>query len=196
MQLHVRDCGLRSAFFSVAFTKYVDLCICYIYFEQALQRIVDACLFQSTKRSEASRSISAGSLKQTSTNAYHISVDSERRFRGAMWESLRERVLFPVAGKPSAGSSLLPTRRNKILRESNFAEKSKFSPSNSFCAVPTDSNGTPRDASTQEREGVSRNRRYVKVAHLEDRPVDIAGRDSALRASLVVSRGLRLKIRV
>jgi len=113
MQLHVRDCGLRSAFFSVAFTKYVDLCICYIYFEQALQRIVDACLFQSTKRSEASRSISAGSLKQTSTNAYHISVDSERRFRGAMWESLRERV-FSSPWLESRRQALLSCRRDEI----------------------------------------------------------------------------------
>lgn len=85
-------------------------------------------------------------------HVYHISADSERRcLRGAMRESPRD--LFPVAGKPSAGSSLLPMRRNKILRESNFAEKSKFSPSNSFCAVLTDSDGTPRDASTRGREG-------------------------------------------
>lgn len=48
-------------------------------------------------------------------------------------------------------SPLFCRRRNKILRESNFAEKSKFSPSNSFCAVPTDS--APRDASTREGGG-------------------------------------------
>ena len=142
----------------------------YILRTTTLQRIVDACLFQSTRRSEAPRSISAGSLKQISTNACHVSADSERRrLREAMRESPRECVLFPVAGKPSAGSSLLPTRRNKILRESNFAEKSKFSPSNSFCAVPTDSDGTPRTRREHARKRRStRSQRYVEVAHLEE----------------------------
>lgn len=107
-------------------------------------------LFESTRRTTGARSIWQVRRNKQAQTEYCISAGSElRRLRGAMQESPRERVFHSIAGKPSVGSSLLPTRRNKILRESNFAEKSKFSPSNSFCAVPTDSGGTPRDASTR-----------------------------------------------
>jgi len=123
-------------------------------------------LFQSARRAihrQARRN------KQVQTHIAFRPARSGNVFAGRC-ENLRERerVFFPVAGKPSAGSSLLPTRRNKILRESNFAEKSKFSPSNSFCAVPTDSGGTPRDASTRREEG--------GVEGTRRRPISKAGR--------------------
>lgn len=96
---------------------------------------------------------------------------------------------LPFSSSPSL---YLRRRRNKILRESNFTEKSKFSPSNSFCAVPTDSGGgTPRarEKGGRKRTGSERG------SHLEGRMVGIAGRDSALRSCAVGEPRVEVKDR-
>lgn len=101
--------------------------------------------------------------------------------------------LLSAARKPSASSlSLSPQRRNKILRESNFAEKSKFSPSNSFCA---DSDGTPRGARTREI-GRSRVLRGTvrREAHLEGRTLlGIAAKEISVLRALPMASELEVK---
>lgn len=174
--------------------------ICYIYSERASQRIVDA---RSNLRCRTSaRSVSAGSSKQTGANAYGKPrlgrLEAATSSRDDARISARARFLSPWL--ESRRQALLSCRRDEIRYFVKVISPRKVSFRRVIASAPFPPTATALHATRAREEERRRRRRrsrgYAKRAHLEGRPVDIAGRDSALRASPVVNRGLRLKIGV
>jgi len=123
-----------------------------IYFRKTSQRIARQARHSSQQQT------CAGANKRKRMRKYRISNGSKRRCLCS-----DTKAFSPFPRFESRRQALFSCRRrNKILRESNFAEKSKFSSSNSSCTVPTDSNGTPRGASTRGGGG----RKGSERAHL------------------------------